>query len=181
MFYSGRMAVVHLLYLLDSSNEVCKGLTKCWSRKNHLVVLSEFWKSEMPLPERQLADMSNCTLCTKIQDWSVFFLHFFLAFLVMDNSKMANGGSKLQTDFNTWIWNWVSLIMLMTLSTLLMFYFSISFQFWLVSRCLFLSSKCFPIRKSPPQPLFQPSSGNFSFVSKENAVFQSRQFFLDMK
>ncbi len=28
-FYSGRMAVVHLLYLLDIPSEVCKGLTKC--------------------------------------------------------------------------------------------------------------------------------------------------------
>ena len=44
MFYSRRMAVVHLLFLLDSSNEVCKGLTKCRSSKNHLVVSSEFWK-----------------------------------------------------------------------------------------------------------------------------------------
>ncbi len=42
-FYSGRMAAMHLLYLLDSSSEVCKGLTKC--SKNHLVVSSEFWKS----------------------------------------------------------------------------------------------------------------------------------------
>ncbi len=30
---------------LDSYNEVCKGLTKCWSSKNHLVVSSEFWNS----------------------------------------------------------------------------------------------------------------------------------------
>ena len=45
MFYSGRMAAAHLLYLLDSSNELCKGLTKFWSSKNHLVLSSEFWKS----------------------------------------------------------------------------------------------------------------------------------------
>ncbi len=39
------LAATHLLYQLDSSNEVCKGLTKSWSSKNHLVVSSEFWKS----------------------------------------------------------------------------------------------------------------------------------------
>ncbi len=44
-FYSGRMAVVHLLYLLDIPCEVCKGLTKCWGSKVHLVVSSKFYES----------------------------------------------------------------------------------------------------------------------------------------
>ena len=73
-------------------------------------------------------------------------------------------------------------VSLMTLSTLLIFYFSTSFQLWLislsinacsrqtVSRHLFLHSRCFLIRKSPHQPLFQPFFGMFSFFSNENAV-----------
>ncbi len=39
---NGRDALANLL---DSSNEVHKGLTEWWSSKNHLVVSSEFWKS----------------------------------------------------------------------------------------------------------------------------------------
>ena len=43
--YLLRMAVAYLLYRLDISCEVCKGLTKCLGSKVHLVVSSKFYES----------------------------------------------------------------------------------------------------------------------------------------
>ncbi len=55
-----------LLYLLDSSSEVCKGLTKCWNSKNHLVVSSEFWKSVQACTILVPFFLSEGKICTEL-------------------------------------------------------------------------------------------------------------------
>ena len=40
-----RIQTLNMLYLLDISCEVCKGLTKYWGSKVHLVVSSKFYES----------------------------------------------------------------------------------------------------------------------------------------